>query len=181
MAGDVVSLGIRLTDDAWLNFNEACLRAGLIIRSALEAAVELVSLFTRSPERRLATVPHLTGPVLEQVVVAAWEAAERIERRHRSARESRHKISIRTDAASVGVLRDALEARRISINAALASVFTPWGSGWGDAAAYQLRLDLWEWAAEKARARDYLRRRGTRGTALQRASQFAVARLSPAN
>lgn len=138
---------------------------GSVGNDALEAAVELVSLFVVSPEQRLVTVPHLAGPVLEKVVSAAWQAVVHIEVRHRTARERRYKITIRTEPGSLEVLREGLEDQRFSLNAALASVFTPWGSEWGDSAAYQLRLDLWAWAAERARARDYLRRRGARGTA----------------
>lgn len=84
MANESVLLGVRFTDDAWHNFQEACLRHGLTMRSALEAAVELVSLFAASPEQRLVAVPQLAGPVLEEVVGAAWRAAERIDLRHRS-------------------------------------------------------------------------------------------------
>lgn len=163
MAEELVWFGVRFTHDAWANFVGACECSRLTNRSGLEAAIELVHLFCSDPRQRRALFPDVDPEVFEGVVMTAWRYAAGLEDRHRTAREQRAPLNIRTEAWRVEALRRCIEehAHGISMNAAIASVFTPWGHDWnrGSKEAYELRIRLWEWAAERGRARDQGRSR----------------------
>lgn len=157
----LTAVAVRLSSGAFQNFEEACRRDRLTTRSALEAAIELVLLFADDPERRQARVRHLSAIVLEDVVTEGWETARRFDTQPGSLRE-RVKVEARTEIERVAELKMALAARQISMQATLASVFSPWRRGWTTAERRKLRHDLWRWAAVAAGNRDFQRRRRPR-------------------
>lgn len=160
MESPEISFGIRLTEDAFRNFHGACAIDRLTIRSGVEAAGELVKLFCGPPEYRRLVAPDLPVSTLEEVVELAWVACWAVQARHRSG-EPREKISIRTQRAWVEELDRCVKRRdpHLSLNSVIACVFTPWGSGWGTHEQYEVRHQMWVWAAKRASGRDYLRRR----------------------
>lgn len=151
---------LRLTDDAAANLDMVVRRDGLTKRSAIEAAVELATLFCGDADRRQKLVPHLEPVALERAVEAAWVACYQLAARHNTSREHRVEVDVRLDSEWVADLKACSAKRHLPLNATVACVFTPWGSGWcplGDP-AYDARLALWTWAAQRARERDYERR-----------------------
>lgn len=144
------------------NLREAAAR-GLTQRSCVEVAFELAVLFCGDAQSRRDALPQFTPAeleALERAVTAAWDAALRISARDNRGNVPRTEFQARVEAPRMEALKACAEAKQITVNPIVATVFTPWGSGWCDHGdpAYGLRPKLWEWAAERARARDYERR-----------------------
>lgn len=156
-----LKLGLRFTRDAWESVRRVAHRDGLTMRSTVETAVDWAVFFCRPAEERRTMVPPGTDiEALERVVAAAWAACERIERRYAKGRERRESLTVTIDAERHELITKCGQLRHLSVNSIVASVFTPWGSGWvprGDP-AYNLRDELWGWRVAEARKRDSDRR-----------------------
>lgn len=156
-------LKLRLDTEAAANLQRVSRRDGLTQRACVEVAIQLATLFCGDVERRRSELPHFSPEeleALERAVAAAWPACYRLASRDAYGGIERTAVTVQVEEPRLQELKECAEARRVPVNAILATVFTPWGSGWcerGDP-AYELRDKLWEWAAQPARERDADRR-----------------------
>lgn len=156
---------LHLDRRALANFHEVERRDGLTQRSCVEVAFELASLFCGDAESRRARLPQWSDEelaALERAVTAAWQACYRIGARDamKSRKAARKTITVEIETARMESLKACSMAKEVALHAIVATVFTPWGSGWcpkGDL-AYEIRQKLWDWAKQPARDRDHDRR-----------------------
>lgn len=147
---------VRLTEGAWQNLHRVSAECGLTVRAVFEAATHIYfSVGIEGGEGQFGDERY------RKVFEAAGRVAARLDGEARRAQPSRRKVSLRIDDVVLVELKQLCRQwGGRSVNAVLATTFTPWGSGWGGPEDHDARSELFELILVEARRRDYERRVG---------------------
>lgn len=151
----VARFSLLLTPDAASHFERYSQAYRMTHRAMIEAAALCVSAFCKShwKDELLEALPDVSPAALSELVDLAWRKAKEIDETDKE-EPDRVRFDVRIDQERLDHLRECAHGAGLSMNGALATVFSTWNETKDQR---QLRWAVFRWGASRANEEAFLR------------------------